>query len=98
MVNVLDVLETPKNLSPAPTEKAAEPSKAQPEAEIKQTKVEAAIDQAETEAGPLVPAETRIAATEKSVAKEAKFLTPEALSEDPDYFIRHASGKRLSEG
>jgi hypothetical protein len=35
MVNVLDVLETSKTLSPAPTNKVAEASKAQPEAETK---------------------------------------------------------------
>jgi hypothetical protein len=58
-----------------------------------------------------VPAETKLAATEqktegkspdtgivfeKSVAKESKSLAPEALSEDFDYIIRHALGKRLS--
>ena len=31
------------------------------------------------------------------MAKEAESLTPEALSEDFDYIVRHASGKRLSE-
>jgi hypothetical protein len=36
-------------------------------------------------------------AFEKSVAKEAESLTPEAPSEDFDYIIRHAAGKRLSE-
>ena len=30
------------------------------------------------------------------MAKEAKSLAPEALSEDFDYIIRHALGKRLS--
>jgi hypothetical protein len=30
------------------------------------------------------------------VAKEAEPVTPEALSEDFDYIIRHAAGKRLS--
>jgi hypothetical protein len=59
-----------------------------------------------------VPAETKLAlieqgaegitpdtniAFEKNVAKEAKSLTPEAFSEDFDYIVRHASGKRLSE-
>jgi hypothetical protein len=58
-----------------------------------------------------VPAETKLAtieqraegitpdsniAFEKSVAKEAESIAPEALSEDFDYIIRHASGKRLS--
>jgi hypothetical protein len=59
-----------------------------------------------------VPTETKLAATEqkaegitpyinigfkKSATKEAESLAPEALSEDLDYIIRHASGKRLSE-
>jgi hypothetical protein len=59
-----------------------------------------------------VPAETKLATTEqgaeritpytniafeKSVAKEGESLTPEALSEDFDYVIRHVAGKRLSE-
>ena len=59
-----------------------------------------------------MPAETKLATTEqraegitpdtniafeKSVAKEAKSPAPEAPSEDLDYIIRHASGKRLSE-
>jgi hypothetical protein len=59
-----------------------------------------------------VPAETKLVATEqkaeeeypdtsivleKNVAKEAKSPAPEAPSEDLDNFIRHASGKRLSE-
>jgi hypothetical protein len=43
-----------------------------------------------------VPPNTDIA-FERSVAKEAESLTPEAPSEDLDYVIRHASGKRLSE-
>jgi hypothetical protein len=111
MVNVLDVLETTETLSSAPTGKVAKPSKAQTEADTKQVKFEAAVIEAETNAGPSVPAETKPAATEQktegksqdtvivfeiSVAKEAKSLTPEALSEDFDYIIRHASGKRLS--
>jgi hypothetical protein len=58
-----------------------------------------------------VPTKTKLAATEqkaeeitpdiniafeKCAAKEAKSLAPEALSEDHDYIIQHASGKRLS--
>jgi hypothetical protein len=111
MVNVLDVLETTETLSSAPTGKIAKASKAQTEADTKQVEFEATVIRAETNAGPSVPAETKLAATEqkiegksldtgivfeKSVAKEAKSLTPEALSEDFDYIVRHASGKRLS--
>ena len=59
-----------------------------------------------------MPTETKLSATEqkaegitpdinigfeKSAAKEAESLAPEALFKDLDYIIRHASGKRLSE-
>jgi hypothetical protein len=37
-------------------------------------------------------------ALEKNVAEKAKSPVPEAPSEDLDFIIRHASGKRLSEG
>jgi hypothetical protein len=112
MVNVLDILETTNSISLAFIGKVAEADKTQPKAETKQIEVETTITQAETEAGPTVPTETKLAATEqkaegmtpdiniafeKSAAKEAKSLAPEALSEDFDYIIRHASGKRLSE-
>jgi hypothetical protein len=91
MVNVLDVLETTKTLSPAPIGKVVEASKAQTEADTKQVEVEAAVIEVETDDGPSVSAETKLAATEqktegkspdtgivfeKSVAKEAKSLTP----------------------
>jgi hypothetical protein len=112
MVNVLDILETTDSISPAPTRKVAEADKMQPKADTKQIEVEATKTQAETEARPTVPTNTKLAPTEqgaegitpdtniafeKSVAKEAESLTPEAPSEGFDYIIRHASGKRLSE-
>jgi hypothetical protein len=112
MVNVLDVLETTDSISPAPIGKVAEADKTQPKADTKQIEVEATITQAKTEAGPTVPAEMKLATTEqkaeeitpdtniafeKSVAKEAESLAPEALSEDFDYIIQHAARKRLSE-
>jgi hypothetical protein len=97
MASVLDVvMETTKVLTPAPTKKVAE----------------AATAHAETEAGPSVPAETKPAvageraeqkspdigiAMEKEVAEEAKSPAPEVMSENLDYIIRHASGKRLFE-
>jgi hypothetical protein len=70
------------------------------------------LSRAETEAGPSVPAEMEPAATEdraeqkspdigmameKDVAEKAKSPASEASSEDLDFIIRHASGKRLSE-
>jgi hypothetical protein len=112
MVNVLDILETTDSISPAPARKVAEADKTQPKADTKQIEVETTITQVETEAEPTVPTETKLAATEhkaegitpdinigfeKSAAKKAESLAPEALSEDLDYIIRHASGKRLSE-
>jgi hypothetical protein len=97
MASVLDaVVETTRALTPAHMKKV----------------VEAATAHTETEAGPSVPAETKLDATEqrakkespdtdialeKSMAKEAKSPAPEAPSEGLDYIIRHASGKRLSE-
>jgi hypothetical protein len=88
MASVLDaVMETTKALTPAPAKKAAE-------------------------AGPLVPTETKPAATEdkaeqespnagmaveQDVTEKAESLAPETPSEDIDYIIRYASGKRLSE-
>jgi hypothetical protein len=111
MVNVLDVLETAETLNLAPIGKVVKASKAQIEADTKQVEVGVAVIKAKTDAGPSVPVETKLAATEqktegkspdtgivfeKSVAKEARTLTSEALSEDFDYIVRHASGKRLS--
>jgi hypothetical protein len=70
------------------------------------------VAEAETEAGPSAPAETKLATTEqkaeeesldisvaleKNVGEEAKSPALEAPSEELDYIIRHASGKRLSE-
>jgi hypothetical protein len=97
MASVLDaVMETTRALTPAPGKKA----------------VETATTHAKTEAGPSVPTEAEPAATEqraeqdfpdtsmaleKDVAENVKSPASEALSEDLDFIIRHASGKRLSE-
>jgi hypothetical protein len=96
MASVLDaVMETTKALTPAPAKKV----------------VEAATAKAEAEAGPSVLIETKPATTEdkaeqespnagmaagQDVTEKAKSPAPEAPSEDLDYIIRHASGKRLS--
>jgi hypothetical protein len=98
MASVLDaVIETTKALTPAPAKKVAEATTAEAEAEVV----------------PSVSVETKLAATEegadqeslrfgitmeKEIAEEAKSSGPEALSENLDFIIRHASGKRLSEG
>jgi hypothetical protein len=97
MASVLDVvIETTRALTPAPAKKVAE----------------AATARAETEVGPSVPAGAEPAATEpraeqefpdismvveKDVVKKAKSPAPEASSENLDFIVRHASGKRLSE-
>jgi hypothetical protein len=97
MESVLDaVMETTRALTPAPAKKIAK----------------AAISRVETEAGPSVPTKMEPAATEdraeqespdigmameNDVAEKAKSPAPEAPSEDIDFIIRHASGKRLSE-
>jgi hypothetical protein len=97
MASVLDaVMETTRALTPAPIKKVAE----------------AATAHTETEARPSVAPETKPAVTEeraeqespnigitmgKEGVEEAKSPALEAPSEDLDYIIRHASGKRLSE-
>jgi hypothetical protein len=104
MANVLDaVLETTKALSPAPAKKIAQAeAKSQTEAETRQAEAEATQDRAEAEAGPSVPTETEPAAPEEKAAEQIahekiKIAAPEALIENVDYVIRHASGKKLSE-
>ena len=104
MVNVLGVLETIKSSSSTPW-KTAEASKTQTETKL--TEAEAVKSQAGTEAVPSKPAkekslETGEKETEKEAAKQilperTVTSTPEASSEVPDYIVRHASGKRLSE-
>jgi hypothetical protein len=103
MVNVLDVLETIKTSSSTPG-KTAEASKTQTETKL--AEAEARKSQAETEAGPSKPAKETSLETEEEMEKEAaeQILcektatpTPEASSEVPNYIVRHALGKRLSE-
>jgi hypothetical protein len=104
MANVLDVvLETTKALSPAPAKKVAPTeAKSQAEAETRQAEAKATQVQAEAEVGPPVPTETEPAAPEEKAAEQIapeKIETPapEALFENIDYIIRHASRKKLSE-
>jgi hypothetical protein len=96
MASVLDaVLETTKALSLAPTKKI----------------VEAAKVQAEAKAGPSAPTEAKAVApedkvvqqtsdtgmaTEQDMAEKAKSPVLEALVEDIDYIVRHASGEKYS--
>jgi hypothetical protein len=97
MASMLDaVMETTKALTLIPTKKVAE----------------AIIAQTEAEAGPSVPIEMKPIVSEdkaeqqtpdigmaagQDVTEKAKSPAPKAPSEDVDYIIRHASGKRLSE-
>jgi hypothetical protein len=106
MASVLDVLETVKASSSTPG-KIAKASKMQIEAKTKLTEAEAAMSQASAEAGPSEPAKEKSSeigekaaeeeAIEQTLPEKAATPTPEASSEDLDYVIRHASGKRLSE-
>jgi hypothetical protein len=104
MVNVLHALETIKTSSTP--RKTAEAPKTRSETRV--AEAEAAKSQAETDAGPSEPAkeksleigekETEKEASEQILPKKTVTPTPEASSEVLDYFVRHASGKRLSEG
>jgi hypothetical protein len=100
MVNVLDILETTDSKRPSSINKVAETAEARTKADTRQIKGKTATIEAGTEAEPIVPVETKLAtaeqrakevppntdiAFERSVAKEAKSLTPEAPSEDLDF-------------
>jgi hypothetical protein len=98
MVNVLVVLETIKSSS-STSKIAAEVPKTQIEAE-------AAKSQAETETGLSEPTKREFLEIEKETKKESaeeisseKTATPipEASFEAPNYVLRHASGKNLTE-
>jgi hypothetical protein len=106
MASVLDVLETIKASSSTPG-KITKASKMQIEAKTKLIEAEAAMSQAGAEAGPSEPAKEKPSeirekaaeeeAIEQTLPEKAAAPTPDAPSEDLDYVIRHASGKRLSE-
>jgi hypothetical protein len=98
MASVLDaVMESTRASTPAPAKETAK----------------VATARVETEGGPLVPTEAEPAGAEqrteqessdvglalekKDVPKKVKSTTLEAPSEDLDFIIRHALGKRLSE-
>jgi hypothetical protein len=88
MASVLDaVMETTKALTHAPAKKVVEAGPSVP-TEMKPATAE---DKAEQES-PNASMTARQDVTEKT-----KSPTPEVSSEDLDYIIRHASGKRLSE-
>jgi hypothetical protein len=103
MVNVLDVVETIKSSSSTP-KKVAEAQKAQ--IETTASGGETTKHEAEIKTGPSESAKEKSLETEGESRKETlkqilseKILssTPEAPSKLPDYIVRHASGKILSE-
>jgi hypothetical protein len=103
MANVLDaVLETIKALSPAPAKKIAQTeAKSQAEAETGQAEAEATQTQAEVKTGPSVLIKTKPNAPEEKAVEQIapekiEIPAPEALIENIDYIIRHASGKKPS--
>jgi hypothetical protein len=99
MASVLDVLESVKASSSTPSGKIAE-------VKTKPAEVEAAVGQGSAEAGPSEPADKQPSEFEEKAAEEEaieqslpeKTLAPvpEALKENIEYIICHASGKKLS--
>jgi hypothetical protein len=98
MVNVLDVLETLKSSSST--------SKIAVEAPKTEIEAEAAKNQVETETGLSEPAkrefleigkETEKESIEEILSEKTAIPIPEASSEAPNYVLRHASGKYLTE-
>jgi hypothetical protein len=100
MASVLDaVIETARILTPAPAMKIAEAATAEAEAEAATAEAKAETEaKTEAEVVPSASVEMEPAATEKEITEEAKSPDPEALSKNLDFIIRHASGKKLSEG
>jgi hypothetical protein len=105
MASVLDVLETIKTSSSIPG-KIDKASKTQVETEIKLTEAEATMSQADAETGPSEPTKEKSSEIGEKAAEEEAIEqifpekstapTPEALKENTEYIIRHASGKNLS--
>jgi hypothetical protein len=106
MASILDVLESLKAPSSIPSGKIAEASKMQIEAETKPAEVEATVSQASAKARPLEPVDKQPSeieekaageeAIEQSLSEKTPAPAPEALKENIEYIICHASGKRLS--
>jgi hypothetical protein len=98
MASVLDaVIETTKALTPAPSKRVAEAATAEAEAEVVPS-VSVEAKPAATEEGAEQESPGFGITMEKEIAEEAKFSSPEAMSENLDFIIRQASRKRLSEG
>jgi hypothetical protein len=98
MASVLDaVIETTKALTPAPAKKVDEAATAEAEAEAVPL-VSVEMKPATTEEGAEQESLGFGITTEKEIAEEAKSPGPEALSENLNFIVRHASGKRLFKG
>jgi hypothetical protein len=105
MASVLDVLETIKTSSSTPG-KIAKASKTQIETETKPTETEASMSRADAEAGPSEPTKEKSLeigekaaegeAIEQILPEKAGAPSPEALKQNIEYIICHASGKKLS--
>jgi hypothetical protein len=105
MASVLDVLETVK-ASSSTLGKIAKASKVQIEAKTILTEAEAAMSQASAEVGPSDPVDKQPSGFEEKAAEEEAIEqslpektpapAPEALKENIEYIICHASGKKLS--
>jgi hypothetical protein len=99
MAIVLDVLESVKTSSSIPSGKIAE-------VETKSAEVEAAVGQGSAKAGPSEPTDKQPSefeekaaeeeAIEQSLPEKTPAPIPEALKENIEYIICHASGKKLS--
>jgi hypothetical protein len=106
MANVLDVLESVKASSSIPSGKIAESSKIQIEAEAKPAEVEATVSQASVEVRTSELADKEPSgfeekaageeAIEQSLPEKTPRPAPEALKENIEYIICHASRKKLS--
>jgi hypothetical protein len=101
MANVLDVLESVKALSSTPSGKIAEVSELQIESGTKSAEIEAAASQASVEARPSEltekkPSEAEEKTSEQTSPEKVATPAPEALEENIDYIIIHASGKTLT--
>jgi hypothetical protein len=98
MASVLDaVIETTKALTPALAKKVVEAVTTEAKVEVAPS-VSVEMKPTTTEEGAERESLGFGITTEKEIAEEAKSPDPEALSENLDFIIRHASGKKLSEG
>jgi hypothetical protein len=98
MASVLDaVMESARPSTPASAKRTAEAATARTEPEVGPpvpTEVDPVGTEERTEQGS---SDVGLALEKKNAPEKAKSATPEAASEDLDFIIRHASGKRLCE-